>query len=75
MEAENLFLCAAIRVIGMIGRVNSITCSAGRILMERGHELVKHNGKIPVLPDLGTPESKLRILKGMLEKIFIKKPI
>ncbi|MBO7146709.1 MAG: transcription-repair coupling factor [Lentisphaeria bacterium] len=75
VEAENLFLCAAIRVIGMIGRVNSITCSAGRILMERGHELVKHNGKIPVLPDLGTPESKLRILKGMLEKIFVKKPI
>ena len=72
-EAENLFLCAAVRVIGMSALLSSITCSGGRILMSRGHELIKINGKIPVLPDLGTPEAKLRMLKGMLEKFFLKK--
>ncbi|OQA88280.1 MAG: Transcription-repair-coupling factor [Lentisphaerae bacterium ADurb.Bin242] len=71
--AENLFLCAQIRIIGVQARVNSITCSGGKILMERGQELVKHEGKIPLLPGGCAPESKLRILKGMLEKIFMKK--
>ncbi len=71
--AENLFLCAQIRIIGVQARVNSITCSGGKILMERGQELVKYEGKIPLLPGGCAPESKLRILKGMLEKIFMKK--
>ena len=34
---------------------------------------IKIDGKIPVLPNLGTPEARLRMLKGMLEKIFPKK--
>ena len=72
--AENLFLCAQIRIIGIHARVNSISCSGGKIMMERGQELVKYEGKIPVLPGACAPESKLRILKGMLEKIFMKKP-
>ena len=72
-EAENLFLCAGIRVIGMSALLSTITCSGGRILMSRGQELIKINGKIPVLPNLGTPEAKLRMLKGMLEKFFPKK--
>ena len=73
--AENLFLCGQIRLIGMAARLSSITCSAGRILMSRGQELVKIEGKIPNLPDLGKPDAKLRILKGMLEKFFLKKTI
>ncbi|MBQ6596472.1 MAG: transcription-repair coupling factor, partial [Lentisphaeria bacterium] len=72
-EAENLFLCAGIRVIGMSALLSTITCSGGRILMSRGQELIKINGKIPILPNLGTPEAKLRMLKGMLEKFFPKK--
>ena len=74
-EAENLLVCAEIRIIGMAARLSSITCSAGRILMSCGQELIKIEGKIPVLPDLGTPEAKLRMLKGMLEKFFLKKAI
>jgi len=73
--AENLFLCNQIRIIGMAARLSSISCSAGRILMSRGQELVKIEGKIPNLPDLGMPDAKLRILKGMLEKFFLKKTI
>ena len=73
--AENLFLCAQIRIIGVRARLNSIVCTGGKILMERGQELVKHEGKIPMLPGGCAPESKLRILKGMLEKIFMKTPI
>ncbi len=73
--AENLFLCAQIRIIGVRARLNSIVCTGGKILMERGLELVKHEGKIPMLPGGCAPESKLRILKGMLEKIFMKPPI
>ena len=72
-EAENLFLCAQIRLIGMSALLNSITCSGGRILMTRGQELVKIDGRIPVLPNLGTPQGKLRMLKGMLEKFFPEK--
>ncbi len=72
--AENLFLCAQIRIIGVHARVNSIVCTGGKILMERGQELVKHEGRIPMLPGGCAPESKLRILKGMLEKIFMKTP-
>ena len=72
-EAENLFLCAQIRVIGMSALLSSITCSGGRILMTRGQELVKIDGRIPVLPNLGTPEARLRMLKGMLEKFFPEK--
>ena len=69
-EADNLFVCAGIRVAGVAARLSSITCSAGRILMSRGQELIKIGGKIPVLPDLGTPEARLRMLKGLLEKFF-----
>ena len=43
--------------------------------MSRGQELIKIEGKIPRLPEMGTPESKLRMLKGMLEKFFLKKQI
>ena len=74
-EAENLLVCTEIRIIGMAAKLSSITCSAGRILMSCGQELIKIDGKIPVLPDLGTPEAKLRMLKGMLEKFFLKKAI
>ena len=74
-EAENLFLCARIRTTGVAARLNSITCSSGRILMSRGQELIKADGKVPVLPELGTPEAKLRFLKGLLEKFFLKKII
>ena len=74
-EAGNLFLCAEIRVTGVAARLTSITCSAGRILLSRGQELVKIDGKVPVLPALGTPEAKLGLLKGLLEKFFLKKLI
>ena len=72
---ENLFLCTQIRITGIAAHLSSITCSAGRILMSRGQELIKIDGKIPNLPDLKKPEAKLRILKGMLEKFFLKKVI
>ena len=72
---ENLFLCTQIRLTGTAARLSSITCSAGRILMSRGQELIKIDGKIPNLPDLKSPESKLMMLKGMLEKFFLKKAI
>ncbi|MBO4633339.1 MAG: transcription-repair coupling factor, partial [Lentisphaeria bacterium] len=73
--AENLLLCAQIRLIGMAARLSSITCSEGRILMSRGQELIKINGKVPNLPDLCTPEAKLRVLIGMLKNFFLKKTI
>ncbi len=69
-EAENLLVCARIRILGEGARLRSLSCSAGRILMERGQELVKVNGRIPILPNMGTPEAKLRMLKGMLEKFW-----
>ena len=74
-QAENLFLFARVRIIGIAARLSSITCSDGRILLSRGQELIKIDGKIPRLPEMGEPESKLRILKGMLEKFFLKKQI
>ena len=75
VQAENLFLFARIRVIGIAAKLGSVTCSDGRILMSRGQELIKIDGKIPRLPEMGTPEAKLRMLKGMLEKFFLKKQI
>ncbi|MBQ9338105.1 MAG: transcription-repair coupling factor [Lentisphaeria bacterium] len=75
VQAENLFLLNRIRVIGISARLGSVTCSDGRILMSRGQELIKIDGKIPRLPAMGTPEDKLRILKGMLEKFFLKNQI
>ncbi|MBO5724349.1 MAG: transcription-repair coupling factor, partial [Lentisphaeria bacterium] len=74
-ETENLFVWTRIRLIGEKAQLCNINCSAGRILMDRGQVLIRCNGKIPLLPDMGSPENKLRVLKGMLENFSAKNMI
>ena len=71
-ETENLFVWTRIRLIGEKARLCTINCSAGRILMDRGQSLIKCSGRIPLLPEMGSPENKLRMLKGMLENFSAK---
>ena len=40
--------------------------------MDRGQSLIKCNGRIPLLPEMGSGENKLRLLKGMLENFSAK---
>ena len=71
-ETENLFVWTRIRLIGEKASLCTINCSAGRILMDRGQSLIKCNGRIPLLPEMGSGENKLRLLKGMLENFSAK---
>ena len=71
--AENLFVCAGIRIIGILANLDSISCADDKIILERAHEILKPDGKIPRLPSGTNPDSKLRFMKMLLEKIFLKK--
>ena len=68
-----LFVCAGIRIIGILANLDSISCADDKIILERAHEILKPDGKIPRLPSGTNPDSKLRFTKMLLEKIFLKK--
>ena len=71
--AENLFVCAQIRIIGVLANLDAISCTDNKVILERAHEILKPDGKIPRLPAETNPDSRLRFLKILLEKIFLKK--
>lgn len=45
--AENLFVCAGIRIIGILANLDSISCADDKIILERAHEILKPDGKNP----------------------------
>ena len=71
--AENLFVCAQIRIIGVLANLDAISCTDNKVILERAHEILKPDGKIPRLPAETNPDFRLRFLKILLEKIFLKK--
>ncbi|MBO4304309.1 MAG: transcription-repair coupling factor [Lentisphaeria bacterium] len=67
-EAENLLLCAEIRVLGISEKIDSISCTDNKVLMQKGPSVVRIKGRLPVLPEGLEPETRLRFLKVILQR-------
>ena len=65
-EAENLLLCGEIRVLGISEKIDSISCTDNKVVMQKGPSIVRPRGKLPVLPEGLDPETRLKFLKLVL---------
>lgn len=69
-EAENLFTCHAIRTFGVEKKFDSISCVQGKLVVQKGSQILKARGKFPVIPDTLEPETRLAFLRLILERDY-----
>lgn len=67
-ETENIFLCAEIRVLGISEKIDSISCTDNKVVMQKGPSILRFKGKLPTLPEGLAPEVRLKFLKVVLQR-------
>ncbi|MBR2364532.1 MAG: transcription-repair coupling factor [Lentisphaeria bacterium] len=67
-ETENILLCNEIRVLGIAEKIDSISCTDNKVVMQKGASIVRIKGRLPTLPDGMDPETRLKFLKIILQR-------
>ena len=67
-EAENILLCGEIRVLGIAEKIDSISCTDNKVLMQKGSSILRFKGKLPTLPEGLDGQTRLKFLKVILQR-------
>ena len=68
-SAENLLAVARLRISAKAKNISSVSVYDEKIVLERGHAVLKPGGFVPRIPSVMTPEEKLRRVFWGLEQV------